>query len=119
MIGLFEYFQLWDVVHVMALSQVEDDHIWRLDGPGTCSAKSAYTFEPACYRNLGHLLNAWSFCGSPFAIDAGQQTTLLSEVFLTRPNARYVIRERRAFSIWSQAVSSRDRSGSRYLLWSG
>lgn len=31
MIGLFEYFQLWDMLYEMVLSQVVDQHIWRSD----------------------------------------------------------------------------------------
>ncbi|GJN31479.1 hypothetical protein PR202_gb19884 [Eleusine coracana subsp. coracana] len=42
MIGLFEYFQLWDVLLEMNLSQAEDVHTWRLDGSGQFSSKSSY-----------------------------------------------------------------------------
>lgn len=42
LVGLFEYFQLWDAVHELALSQEPDHHIWRLDSSGIYSAKSAY-----------------------------------------------------------------------------
>jgi hypothetical protein len=54
MIGLFEYFQLWDMLYEMVLSQVVDQHIWRSDVSGQFSSKSAYcaffnvaiSFEP-------------------------------------------------------------------------
>jgi hypothetical protein len=41
-IGLFEFFQLWDLIHEVVLSQEEDQHIWKLDGSGCFSSKSAY-----------------------------------------------------------------------------
>ncbi|KAL6626269.1 hypothetical protein ACP70R_029995 [Stipagrostis hirtigluma subsp. patula] len=54
MIGLFEFFQLWDILLEMALIQEEDRHIWRLESSGQYTARSAYraffygaiTFEP-------------------------------------------------------------------------
>ena len=42
LIGLFEYFQLWDMLLDIHLSQEEDVHIWKLDGSGNFSFKSAY-----------------------------------------------------------------------------
>lgn len=54
MIGLFEYFQLWDILLDIVLSDEEDHHSWRLDASGQYTSKSAYhaffngsvTFEP-------------------------------------------------------------------------
>lgn len=54
MVGLFEFFQLWDAVHEMDLSQEVDHQIWQQDGSGVFSSKLAYkafhngatTFEP-------------------------------------------------------------------------
>lgn len=41
LIGLFEYFQLWDIIHEVALRQAEDNHTWLLDASGHYS-KSVY-----------------------------------------------------------------------------
>jgi len=54
MIGLFEYFQHWDMMHDILLSQEDNQHSWRLEGSGQFTSKSAYraffngstTFEP-------------------------------------------------------------------------
>ncbi|GJM90991.1 hypothetical protein PR202_ga07324 [Eleusine coracana subsp. coracana] len=54
MVGLFEYFQLWDTLHEFALSTDADVHVWRLGKCGEFTSKSAYqafhngsvTFEP-------------------------------------------------------------------------
>ena len=54
MIGLSEYLHLWDGLREVALSQDDDQHIWRFDASRTYSAKSTYraffygsvTFEP-------------------------------------------------------------------------
>ncbi|GJN11749.1 hypothetical protein PR202_ga29965 [Eleusine coracana subsp. coracana] len=54
LIGLYEYFQLWDSVAKILLSNEEDAHTWKLDASGQYSSKSAYraffngatTFEP-------------------------------------------------------------------------
>jgi hypothetical protein len=54
MIGLYEYFQLWDALQDIQLSEGEDCHTWRFDSSGQFSNKSAYraffhgsiTFEP-------------------------------------------------------------------------
>ena len=42
LIGLYEYFQLWDVIAETHLSQEEDSHFWRFDSSGQFSSKSAY-----------------------------------------------------------------------------
>ncbi|GJN24926.1 hypothetical protein PR202_gb12704 [Eleusine coracana subsp. coracana] len=42
MIGLFEYFRLWDVLLEMHLSPMEDVHTWRFDSSGQFSSNSAY-----------------------------------------------------------------------------
>lgn len=41
LVGLFEYFQLWDVLHETILSQDDDVHVWRLEGSGQFTSKSA------------------------------------------------------------------------------
>jgi hypothetical protein len=54
MVGLFEYFQLWDIIHEVLLNQETDTHIWHLDSSDQFSTKSAYqaffngsvTFKP-------------------------------------------------------------------------
>lgn len=54
LVGLFEYFQLWDTIHELAFSQEEGRHLWRLDPSWNYSSKSAYwaffngatTFKP-------------------------------------------------------------------------
>ncbi|GJN13632.1 hypothetical protein PR202_gb00357 [Eleusine coracana subsp. coracana] len=54
--GITEFLQLWDCLMEITLSEQEDHHIWRLNGSGTYSSKSAYkaffngsiTFEPWC-----------------------------------------------------------------------
>jgi len=54
MIGLFEYFQLWDMMQDILLSKEDNQHSWRLEGSGQFTSKSAYraffngstTFEP-------------------------------------------------------------------------
>ncbi|GJM95649.1 hypothetical protein PR202_ga12415 [Eleusine coracana subsp. coracana] len=43
MIGVFEYFQLWDALMEMHLSQVEDVHTWKFDSSGQFSSKSTYS----------------------------------------------------------------------------
>jgi len=63
MIGLLEYLHLWDGLREVALSQDDDQHIWRFDASGTYSAKSTYqaffygsvTFEP-----WQHLWKTWA-----------------------------------------------------------
>ncbi|GJN25071.1 hypothetical protein PR202_gb12855 [Eleusine coracana subsp. coracana] len=55
LVGLYEYFQLWDLIAEILLTQEEDIHIWRLDASGQYISKSAYqaylngatTFEPS------------------------------------------------------------------------
>jgi hypothetical protein len=42
LVGFFEYFQLWDILHETTLSQDDDVHIWRLEGSGQFTSKSAY-----------------------------------------------------------------------------
>ena len=54
MIGLYQYFQLWDALSEVELSAEDDQHVWRFDSSGYFSSKSAYeaffngaiTFEP-------------------------------------------------------------------------
>ncbi|GJN35167.1 hypothetical protein PR202_gb23914 [Eleusine coracana subsp. coracana] len=54
LVWLYEYFQLWDVLLEVNLSEDNDQHTWRFDGSGSFSTKSAYqaffngamTFEP-------------------------------------------------------------------------
>ncbi|GJM95726.1 hypothetical protein PR202_ga12503 [Eleusine coracana subsp. coracana] len=54
LVGLYEYFQLWDALLEVDLSEENDQHIWRFDNSGLFSTKSAYrafhigatTFEP-------------------------------------------------------------------------
>ena len=60
MVGLFKYFQLWDILHEAILSQDDDVHVWRLEGSGQFTSKSAYraffngsiTFAVAPWRRL-------------------------------------------------------------------
>jgi hypothetical protein len=42
LVGLFEYFQLWDILHKAILSQDDDVHVWRLEGSRQFTSKSAY-----------------------------------------------------------------------------
>jgi len=42
MIGLFEYFQLWDIIQDFMLSPNEDSHSWRFETSGVFTTKSAY-----------------------------------------------------------------------------
>ncbi|KAL6645061.1 hypothetical protein ACP70R_016669 [Stipagrostis hirtigluma subsp. patula] len=42
LIGMFEYFQLWDIIHEVVLIEEEDNHVWRLDSSGHFSSRSAY-----------------------------------------------------------------------------
>jgi len=54
LIGLYELFQLTDILSDFVLTQEDDTHIWRFDASGQYTAKSAYlaffngatTFEP-------------------------------------------------------------------------
>jgi len=54
LIGLYELFQLTDILSDFVLTQEDDTHIWRFDVSGQYTAKSAYlaffngatTFEP-------------------------------------------------------------------------
>lgn len=54
LIGLFEFFQLWDSLQEVVLSDSSDKHIWKLSPSGAYSSKSAYraffygsiTFKP-------------------------------------------------------------------------
>jgi len=41
-IGLFEYFQLWDLLHETVLTQDADVHLWRPETSCHFSSKSAY-----------------------------------------------------------------------------
>ena len=53
-IGLFEYFQLWDIIQDFLLTTTEDLHSWRFESSGFFSSRLAYraffngpiTFEP-------------------------------------------------------------------------
>ena len=42
MIGLFEYFQLWDIIQDFMRSPNEDSHSWRFESSGVFTTKSAY-----------------------------------------------------------------------------
>ncbi|GJN40328.1 hypothetical protein PR202_gb29533 [Eleusine coracana subsp. coracana] len=42
MIGLFEFFQLWDVIQEVFLNDDEDLHLWKLEQSGQYSSRSAY-----------------------------------------------------------------------------
>ncbi|GJM91715.1 hypothetical protein PR202_ga08120 [Eleusine coracana subsp. coracana] len=42
LVGLYEFFQLWDYIAEVMLSQEEDIHVWKLDASGQYSTKSAY-----------------------------------------------------------------------------
>ncbi|GJN41024.1 hypothetical protein PR202_gn00345 [Eleusine coracana subsp. coracana] len=54
MVGLYEYFQLWDSITNIILTQKEDIHSWKLAPSGQYSSSTAYraffngstTFEP-------------------------------------------------------------------------
>ncbi|GJN40511.1 hypothetical protein PR202_gb29733 [Eleusine coracana subsp. coracana] len=63
MVGLFEYFQLWDVLLEMNLSQTKDVHIWCLDGSGQFSSKLAYRafFNGAIpFEHWSRLWKSWA-----------------------------------------------------------
>ncbi|GJM95772.1 hypothetical protein PR202_ga12550 [Eleusine coracana subsp. coracana] len=55
LIGLFKYFQLWDAVHEMVLSQEPDHHFWNLDASGIYSSKSAYK----AFHNRAIMFEPW------------------------------------------------------------
>jgi hypothetical protein len=42
MIGLYEFFQLWDVIQEITLAAYEDQHIWSFSSSGNYSSKSSY-----------------------------------------------------------------------------
>jgi hypothetical protein len=42
LIGLFEFFQLWDILQETILTQDADVHLWRLEASGHFSSKSSY-----------------------------------------------------------------------------
>ena len=56
LVGLSEYFQLWDALQEVMLSDDKDTHIWRFTASRTFSSRSAYrgffngstAFEPWC-----------------------------------------------------------------------
>ncbi|GJN35066.1 hypothetical protein PR202_gb23798 [Eleusine coracana subsp. coracana] len=63
MIGLYQYFQLWDALTEVELSADDDQLVWQFDSSGYFSSKAAYeaffsgviTFEPWCW-----LWKAWA-----------------------------------------------------------
>lgn len=55
LIGLFEFFQLWDIIHEVALTQGDDGHEWLLDLSDQYSSKSAYK----AYLNGKVLFEPW------------------------------------------------------------
>lgn len=42
LIGLWDYFHLWDLIEDFILSEEEDQHIWKLSVTGQFSTKTAY-----------------------------------------------------------------------------
>jgi hypothetical protein len=63
MVGLYDFFQLWDAIQEVTLAAHEDQHIWRFSSSGNYSSKSAYraffqgsmTFEP-----WQHIWKSWA-----------------------------------------------------------
>jgi hypothetical protein len=114
LIGLVEFFHLWDIMQEKELSEEEDRHIWRLDKSGLFSSKSAYRaffqgaitffFEKREQSPLNHgkesgkhgaRRNARFSYSWLFETNARLQIDLQKGTFLIRNNASYVIKRRK------------------------
>jgi hypothetical protein len=69
MIGLLEYFQLWDMMQDILLSQEDDQHSWRLEGSGQFTLLHL-NHGGECGRP-GLLESARYSCGWPSAAGVG------------------------------------------------
>ena len=129
MIGL-EYFQLWDTMQDILLSQEDDQHSCKT----SCCLKTSWQFTSmSAYRALmdplhlnhgcesgrpGILESARYSCGWPSATDVGRQTVYRREDSLTRINVSYATRKWRLCNTFSLHVCLRAISGSRsWLHW--
>lgn len=89
LIGIEQYFQLWEVLGGFQLQNNNDNHVWRFSSNGLFSSKSAYraffigaeTFEPwkRVWKSWEPLSVRSSF-GLLSTINVGQQTGCKREV---------------------------------------
>jgi hypothetical protein len=60
-VGLFEYFQLWDTLQAVQLTDEADNHAWKFTSSGIFSSKSAYR----ALFNGSSLLSPGAASGNP------------------------------------------------------
>ncbi|GJN23995.1 hypothetical protein PR202_gb11699 [Eleusine coracana subsp. coracana] len=138
LIGLYEYFHLWDALQEVELTTEQDRHIWKWDSSGTFSTKSAYqafhngaiTFEPWLIKpfimeplllNLGDVYekpglhpNEKSSSGSQSAIGVGLLIDWQEEVCRILPAVCFVTKQMRTCNTFSLIVYLQGNFGSKY-----